>query len=132
MGYIDKDGNSISLFSKYADSGYKNTSYNFNLYNVYVVLSVENTIIGVCSSYERACTIFDKSSILFYTLCNNHGFHDGNKRTAVIVTFTFLELNDFKIRLNDDSLYNLSISIDKGSISKNSLTKLFKNAIIKN
>ena len=38
-------------------------------------------------------TIEDKATYLLYALNKNHGFHDGNKRTSVVLTAYFFEIN---------------------------------------
>ncbi|MFH1545893.1 MAG: type II toxin-antitoxin system death-on-curing family toxin, partial [Patescibacteria group bacterium] len=38
-------------------------------------------------------TIWQKAAALFHSLVKNHGFVDGNKRTATISLETFLDLN---------------------------------------
>lgn len=41
---------------------------------------------------------------LCYAIAKNHGFNDGNKRTAFAGMGVFLELNGFIITMNDDTL----------------------------
>lgn len=38
---------------------------------------------------------FDKAAALFESLCKNHPFIDGNKRTAFVSSITFLEINGY-------------------------------------
>lgn len=50
----------------------------------------------------------------------NHPFYDGNKRTALISTLIFLEMNGYKIRGSNEELYSLVKEIveQKSSISQ--------------
>src|SRR5689334_11837824 len=40
-------------------------------------------------------TIFDKSAALFHSLINNHAFHNGNKRTALVAAQVALAQHNF-------------------------------------
>lgn len=47
--------------------------------------------------YKNDIDIFDLAAAYGYTLAQNHGFFDGNKRTAYTVTRLFLELNGYTL-----------------------------------
>lgn len=42
--------------------------------------------------YKR---LSDKAAHLMFSIIMNHSFFDGNKRTAILTTMTFLERNDY-------------------------------------
>ncbi|MDN4070531.1 type II toxin-antitoxin system death-on-curing family toxin [Paenibacillus sp. FSL R5-0407] len=44
-------------------------------------------------------TLFDKAAALLESLVKNHCFHNGNKRTAYLVTKSFLMLNGYHLRM---------------------------------
>lgn len=46
-------------------------------------------------------TIFDLAAAYGYGLANNHPFIDGNKRTAFMVMYTFLGLNDYWLEVDE-------------------------------
>ena len=46
-------------------------------------------------------TIFDLAAAYGYGLANNHPFIDGNKRTAFMVMYTFLGLNDYWLEVEE-------------------------------
>src|SRR3990167_2652977 len=48
--------------------------------------------------------IYEKSVALLYSLIKNHPFVDGNKRTALHATITFLELNGSVVNIADKKL----------------------------
>lgn len=75
-------------------------------------------------------SIHEKASILCYSLCMNHGFHDGNKRTSLLVTLTFLEYNNFNLKLTNNELFDLITRVADKKLSKNRLTAIFKKHII--
>jgi death on curing protein len=51
--------------------------------------------------------IFEESAALMESLANNHGFVDGNKRTAFVSTDTFLRLNGFYLNVEPDAAHAL-------------------------
>ena len=46
-------------------------------------------------------TIFDLAAAYSYGLANNHPFIDGNKRTAFMVMYTFLGLNNYWLEVDE-------------------------------
>ncbi|MFD2616406.1 type II toxin-antitoxin system death-on-curing family toxin [Terrilactibacillus laevilacticus] len=46
-------------------------------------------------------SIFEKAAALFSSVCQNHGFHNANKRTGFAATFLFLKLNGFILDTNE-------------------------------
>ncbi len=46
-------------------------------------------------------TIFDLAAAYGYGLANNHPFVDGNKRTAFMVMYTFLGLNNYWLNVDE-------------------------------
>jgi len=46
-------------------------------------------------------TIFDLAAAYGYGLANNHPFIDGNKRTAFMVMYTFLGLNNYWLEVDE-------------------------------
>ena len=46
-------------------------------------------------------TIFDLAAAYGYGLANHHPFIDGNKRTAFMVMYTFLGLNDYWLEVEE-------------------------------
>lgn len=53
--------------------------------------------------------IFPKAAALFHSIINNHSFHNGNKRTALLATIVYLSENGWWIsRPNDDELFEFT------------------------
>lgn len=48
---------------------------------------------------EVYATVYEKAACLLESLCREHVFVDGNKRTAVLAMFTFLTINNHNIAL---------------------------------
>ena len=65
-----------------------------------------------------------------FGIVRNHLFVDGNKRTALIVAFTFLELNGIEINAPAESTYLAFFNLAAGKLSEDGLTQwLEQNAV---
>ncbi|MFX6089172.1 type II toxin-antitoxin system death-on-curing family toxin [Acinetobacter baumannii] len=62
--------------------------------------------VGGADAYKG---IFPKAAALFHSIINNHSFHNGNKRVALLTTIVFLSENGWWIsRPNDDDLFEFT------------------------
>lgn len=59
-------------------------------------------------------TLFDKAAALLDSLVKNHCFHNGNKRTAYLVTKSFLLLNGYHFRMERKLAVEFVVDIAKG------------------
>lgn len=62
-------------------------------------------------------TLFDKAGALCHSLIKNHAFVDGNKRTSLLSSMTFLELNGYIFTCSQDELVEFGLKIDNENIS---------------
>jgi death-on-curing protein len=60
-----------------------------------------------------------------YGLFANHAFIDGNKRTALVVSFTFLEVNGFEVTATQEEAYLAFWALAAGEISEAELAVWF-------
>lgn len=77
--------------------------------------------------HEAYPDIFMKAAVLLHSLVRNHGFIDGNKRTGITTCGTFLILNGFKIKTEQDKLVALAISSAEGQLSESQIAEWLKN-----
>jgi death-on-curing protein len=75
--------------------------------------------------------IYEMAAAYFFHIIKNHAFVDGNKRTGVACTNTFLILNGYEINLTGPQLYKIAINVAASITSKADLIKLFKKHITK-
>jgi death-on-curing protein len=69
--------------------------------------------------------IHTKAAALFYSLCRNHAFVDGNKRTALMAIGTFYGLNGWWIEVEDGEVVALAVDVAKDRwMSPQSLARL--------
>lgn len=66
-------------------------------------------------------TIFAMAAAYGFHLCQNHPFIDGNKRTAGMVMFTFLQLNGIEPGVSEADYYTVMMSVASGQMSKEQL-----------
>lgn len=57
-----------------------------------------------------------KAAALFSSLAQNHPLFDGNKRTALILTFTFIAINGFDLTLTNDEAFDLTLAVAQGQL----------------
>lgn len=64
-----------------------------------------------------------------FALCKNHGFFDGNKRTAYVVAEVFLDLNGYTVDAPDDAVVNTMMAVASGAMPEEHLAKWFRSFI---
>ncbi len=69
-------------------------------------------------------TLFDKAASLLESLVKNHCFHNGNKRTAYLVTKSFLMLNGYHLRMNREYAVEFVVDIAKGIHSSDGISQI--------
>lgn len=71
--------------------------------------------------------IFEKAAALLESLCKNHPFIDGNKRTAFTAAITFLEVNEWGCKFKKEEAESLMISIASGGVKFEEIAKFLEN-----
>lgn len=62
-------------------------------------------------------TIPEKAARLCYGIANNHGFVDGNKRTAIHAMEMFLIMNGYELACDDYELERFIVKVADGSMT---------------
>lgn len=57
-------------------------------------------------------SIYFKAAALMHSLIMNHPFIDGNKRTGTISTLVFLELNNFRLDVEQKELVGTALKVE--------------------
>ncbi len=68
------------------------------------------------AAYENADLVRQAASLL-WGLVRSHPFVDGNKRTALVVTRTFIELNSQVLEMSGNETFELVIGIANGAFT---------------
>ncbi|MFM6409737.1 MAG: type II toxin-antitoxin system death-on-curing family toxin, partial [Microcystis sp.] len=61
----------------------------------------------------------------------NHPFVDGNKRTAYVVTRTFLRLNGYNLQASSQEKYQIWIDLAVGELSEDELADWIRKHLLK-
>jgi death-on-curing protein len=56
-----------------------------------------------------------------FGIIKNHPFIDGNKRTALVVAFSFLEVNGIEINASEEDAYRVFMDLASGRVSEEEL-----------
>lgn len=79
-----------------------------------------HTSLGTIRKYS---TIETAGSALIYSLVNNHPFHNGNKRTALVALLVFLDENGQMLTCAEDELFRLLLRIAQHRVAENPLAE---------
>ena len=63
------------------------------------------------AAYYANADLAEQAASLLWGIAQNQPFIDGNKRTALVVTLTFLELNGYVVELTEDELFELMYQV---------------------
>jgi death on curing protein len=72
-------------------------------------------------------TIYDQAASYLYGLAKNHAFENGNKRTALAVTISFLRINGYCISLSKANVEDLILKAVLGELGKDDIAKIFRS-----
>jgi death-on-curing protein len=64
-----------------------------------------------------------------FGLSRNHGFLDGNKRTAYVVAETFLDLNGYAMGAPDEAVVSTMLAVASGAIREEQLAEWFRTFV---
>ena len=66
-----------------------------------------------------------------FGIAKNHAFMDGNKRTALVVSLTFLRVNGYKVNSSQEENYRTFYALAEGKLSEEELAGWFENRAYK-
>jgi len=82
------------------------------------------------AAYEKA-SVFDLAASYAFGIARNHPFVDGNKRTALVSAFTFLELNGWEVEAQEVDAAVTFYSLAEGKLSEGALAKWIRQRSVK-
>ena len=71
------------------------------------------------SSKLKYPTVETSAAALLCALIHDHPFHNGNKRTALVSTLVFLDLNGLVLTCSEDDLFRFVLLVAKHKVTKN-------------
>ena len=81
-------------------------------------------------AYE-APDLADMAAAYAYGIARNHPFVDGNKRTALVVSRTFLLINGYQITAPKEGRLKTFLALAEGSLPEDALAAWFRNCLLK-
>ncbi|MGD9590095.1 MAG: type II toxin-antitoxin system death-on-curing family toxin [Pyrinomonadaceae bacterium] len=81
-------------------------------------------------AYEPEADIARLAAAYGFGIAKNHPFVDGNKRTALVATRTFLLLNGFQLTAPPADKYLTFLSLAEGSLSEDELAEWLRERIL--
>ena len=73
----------------------------------------------------------DLAAAYAYGIARNHPFIDGNKRTALVASRTFLLINGYQITAHNDERLRTFMALAAGSLTEDDLATWFRKHMIK-
>lgn len=94
--------------------------------------SIPVTIQMIYFGHDNYPTIFKKCAYLWYSLAKDHCFVNGNKRTALLASAVFLQMNGYSLLHENgpDDLYKISIKIADGTMEIDCIEKYIEENVI--
>lgn len=91
---------------------------------------IESAIGRPYTGYYRF--IYQKAAALLESLVNNHGFTDGNKRSALLITDLFIRRSGYRLHLKDGELVDdVIVDVASGALTYPDLESWFRARLIK-
>ena len=73
----------------------------------------------------------DLAASYAYGIARNHPFIDGNKRTALVTSFTFLYLNGFSVNTTQVENVRVFLALASGNLTEDDLAVWFRSNVVK-
>lgn len=73
----------------------------------------------------------DLAASYAFGIARNHPFIDGNKRTALVASFTFLYLNGYGVNTSQVENVRTFLELASGSLTEENLAEWFRNNLRK-
>lgn len=72
----------------------------------------------------------DLAAAYAYGLARNHPFADGNKRSAAVVSLSFLLLNKIDFEISEAELVVMTLALAAGDLSEDEVARWFRDHIV--
>jgi death-on-curing protein len=80
-------------------------------------------------AYGESVDVASLAASYAYGIAKNHPFLDGNKRTALVVAITFLNLNGYDFDAQPPETYSRFLGLAEGVISEDELADWLRNRL---
>ncbi|MHA1793470.1 MAG: type II toxin-antitoxin system death-on-curing family toxin [Promethearchaeota archaeon] len=76
--------------------------------------------------FHEQTTIFERVTILFKEIVENHYFMDGNKRIGILLAVIFLEKNEIMFNPPSRDIFFVTMAVARGEKTFNEIKEWFK------
>jgi death-on-curing protein len=77
-------------------------------------------------AYEDGADLFRLAASYAFGIARNHPFVDGNKRTALVVSLAFLNLNGLDVEASKEEFYFTFLRLAEGGLTEDELAAWFR------
>ncbi|MDH5545411.1 MAG: type II toxin-antitoxin system death-on-curing family toxin [Gammaproteobacteria bacterium] len=88
---------------------------------------LESAVDQAHQTFSHSNDIFQTAAQYCLSIAKNHPFLDGNKRTAAACMLTFMVLNGFEPTLSNQDLFDWTLKVAIGELSRDQLAELLLN-----
>lgn len=81
--------------------------------------------------YNQVTSLTRLAAAYAFGIAKNHAFIDGNKRTALVTCFFFLDKNGFTIRATDEERFTAILSLAEGVMSEEQFAEWLGQHVVK-
>jgi death-on-curing protein len=71
--------------------------------------------------------LYEMAAAYLFHLVRNHAFVDGNKRVGAVSAIVFLRMSDQELKITNDELESLVLSVAQSQVDKAAITTFFRN-----
>jgi death on curing protein len=82
------------------------------------------------AAYEEP-SLFELAAAYAFGIARNHPFVDGNKRTALVASFAFLELNGVTVNAREEDAVVAFVGLAAGKLSQKELSSWLESHAVK-
>ena len=82
---------------------------------------IESAVAQASATFDGSflhCDIYQMAAVYLFFLAKNHGFIEGNKRTAAATAAIFLEINGYDFDADEDEFADLTLGIVEDKIRR--------------
>ena len=79
--------------------------------------------------YNQVVSLTKLAACYGFGIAKNHAFIDGNKRTALVVTLTFLALNGYALEATQEETYDIFYALAAGSLHEEALATWLESKV---
>jgi len=79
--------------------------------------------------YNQVVSLTKLAACYAFGIAKNHPFVDGNKRTALVASIAFLEINGYALRATQEENYRMFYALAEGSLGEEELAAWLESKV---